>query len=412
MNILLINPRNGNPNTKPPLGLLSIGTICKQAGHSVVILDAALLDLDAKQVAIHAGYADMVGLTAMTPLVGNALSIAAAIKKLNADIPIIIGGVHASLFPDELYKTGLFSSVVVGEGEDTIFDILASIQSPEAKLKPIYKPTKFAEIPMLDYSLIDIEAYQPRYPHAQRTPWVSTQTSRGCPFNCSFCCNIFGHKHRSMPPAQIIQMINGLVNGYGVKDITFYDDEFTLDRNHVIQLCELINDSKLATDLTWTCEARVDMVDSELLASMRKAGCRLIYFGIESGNQHILDKLNKHQTLEAVSQAVELTHRSGIQSAGYFMLGCPDETKDSMKQTVAFSLELKLDHAQFSVCCPLPGSELYKQYGDGKDWDSYQYLANVPKVACAAELNIGEIEKAVEEANNLFNQKVALGGKG
>ena len=400
MNILLINPRNGNPNTKPPLGLLSIGTICKQAGHNVSILDAALLDLDANQVVVRTRCADIVGLTAMTPLVDEALSVATAIKGLNADIPIIIGGVHASLFPDEMYKTGLFNSVVAGEGEDIILDLLSDAQSPGAKLEPIYSPTKFAEIPIPDYSLIDIEAYQPHYPHAQRTPWVSVQTSRGCPYKCSFCTNIFGHKYRSMPPARIIQMINGLVNDYGIKDITFYDDEFTLNRSRIMKLCKMISDRRF--DLTWTCEARVDLVDSELLASMRKAGCRLIYFGIESGNQHILDKLNKHQALEDVSRAVRLTHNTGMQAAGYFMLGCPDETKDTMKRTVDFSLELKLEHAQFSVCCPLPGSELFKQYGDGKDWASYQYLADVPKVTCGTELDIDEIEATVKEANRMF----------
>ena len=402
MNILLINPRNGNANTKPPLGLLSIGTICKQSGHNVLILDAALLGLDAKQVAIHAQHADIVGITAMTPLVGEALSIAMAIKEFNAGIPIIIGGVHASLFPGEMQKTGLFNSVVAGEGEDIIINLLADIQSPGSKLKPIYKSTKFAEIPIPDYSLIDIGAYQPRFPHAQRTPWVSVQTSRGCPYNCSFCSNIFGHKYRSMPPAQVIQMIEGLVNDYGIKDITFYDDEFTLNHNRIMELCSIISDRQF--DLTWTCEARVDLVDVELLASMRRAGCRLIYFGIESGNQHILDKLNKCQALEDISRAVRLTHNTGMQAAGYFMLGCPDETRDSMKQTVDFSLELELEHAQFSVCCPLPGSELYKQYGDGKEWASYQYLADVPKVAYGTELDINEIEVAVREANCLFNK--------
>jgi len=404
MNILLINPRSGNPNTKPPLGLLSIGTICKQAGHDVIILDAALLDLDAKQVPVHAKYADVVGLTAMTPIVSEAINIANVIKKIYPQLPIIIGGVHASLFPDDLYKTGLFDTVVVGEGEDTILEILASIEFHEVKLKPLYQATKLADIPILDYSLLDIYGYQPRFPHAVRKPWISAQTSRGCPYSCTFCCSIFGKKHRSMPSVQIIQMIKGMVEKQGIKDVTFYDDEFTINRNHIMRLCRMISDMNF--DLTWTCEARVDMVDSELLECMRNAGCRLIYFGIESGNQNILDKLNKKQTLSDINKAVDLTHKAGIQASGYFMLGCPDETKDSMKQTVAYSLELKLDHAQFSVCCPLPGSKLYEDYGDGNEWNSYQYLAEVPKVTCINELSIDDIETAVREANYLFNKGI------
>lgn len=397
MNILLINPRTGNQYTKPPLGLMSIGTVCKQAGHQVSLLDMNI-DTDLKKAV---DGADIVGITAMTPYIYEAMAIAAEIKTLN--IPVIIGGVHATLFPQSVYLTGLFSSVIAGEGEDSALELLADLQSGE--IKPIYRnnPSHYVDIPAIDYSLIGINAYRPRYPHAKQLPWTSAQTSRGCPYSCSFCTNIFGHKYRAMKPLQVALMLKGLCSDYGIKDITFYDDEFTMDRNRVIVLCEMITALKL--DLTWTCEARVDMVDAELLATMKQAGCRLIYYGIESGNQHILDKLDKHIDLSRVRQVIKATICSGIEAAGYFMLGCPGETKGTMKQTVDFAQEIGLDHAQFSICSPMPGSKLFELYGKDTNWTNYQYLAGADKAICPCSLSIDELEEAVTEANELFNKE-------
>lgn len=391
MKILFINPNTGNKHTKPPLGLLSVGTVCKEAGHEVSILDAALLELSAEVVGKPAHRFDIVGITAMSPFIKEAMRIAIAFGK---DMPVIIGGVHATLFPEHLYLTGLFDSVIVGEGEDIILKVLADLEG--GNLKPIYKG-QVADILVPDYGLIDINAYRPRHPHAKRYPWTSVQTSRGCPFSCSFCTNIFGHKYRAMGPEQVYAMLDLLCTKYGVKDITFYDDEFTMDRKRIIDLCGLL--IKQPLDLEWTCESRVDLVDGELLKTMRRAGCRLIYYGIESGNQGILKGLNKTITLSKVVEAVKLTKDAGIMAAGYFMLGCPGETEATMEQTVNFAHNLGLGHAQFSVCSPLPGSRLYELYGNGKDWDNYQYLGGKDKVYCSGTVSPFDIEAMVEKAN-------------
>lgn len=394
MNILLINPGDATLYAKPPLGLLSVATVCRQAGHRVDILDmhiAADCSFD--------GY-DLIGLTAMTPTVRQAMELAVRIGRKP---PVVIGGVHATLFPEELYLTGLFDAVVMGEGEGVVLELLADQEA--GRLKPIYKAPQLGEVPVPDYSLISINAYRPRYPHAKREPWTSVQTSRGCPYSCRFCSNIFGHKYRAMLPGQVYGLLDTLCTQYGVRDLTFYDDEFTLDRRRVVEMCNLLVQRPL--DLEWTCEARVDLVDMELLTVMRKAGCRLIYYGIESGDQHILDRLNKTITLARVDSAVRFTREAGIKAAAYFMLGCPGETRETMKRTVDYARELRLDHAQFSVCSPLPGSALYEQYGRGKDWGRFQYLGGGEKACCSTEVGLDEVEAAVESANAEYSRCVA-----
>lgn len=406
MKILLINPNPLNKWAKPPLGLLSIGTICKKAGHEVAIWDAGidLRPIDERFLMPSYSWAenvlgeyDVIGITAMTVQIDRALNIAQFLKK-RVDKPLIIGGVHASIFPQQLYDTRLFDAVVVGEGEESILSILNDIKN----ISPIYETEKPVAIPILDYSLIDISAYKPRYPHGIRSNWTTAQTSRGCPYSCTFCCNIFGHKYRYMPVEDVITMLWKLCYEHDVRDITFYDDEFTLNKERVLELCTSMATIKF--DLTWSCESRVDMLDMELLEVMKRAGCRLIYLGIESGNQAILDKLNKRISLQQVMEAVSLIRKAGIQAAGYFMLGCPGETKQTMQETIFFASELQLDHAQFSVCSPLPGTALFKENGGNYNWNEYQYLANVPKVICDTELAYEEIEEAVNQSNLVFSK--------
>lgn len=402
MKITLINPNRHTGYPKPPLGLLAIGSVCKKAGHDVTILDADLLDLSPQNTALRAQSADIIGLTAMTPTANEAIAISESIKKLSCS-PVILGGIHATIYTDKL--TRYFDSVVCGEGESAILNVLADIRNKGLQAVYLPAPVDYPALDYPDYSLLDVPAYKPRYPHGIRTPWISLQTSRGCPFNCTFCCNkLFGRQYRAMPARKVGALLSSLVGQYGMKDLTFYDDEFTLDKTRVHTICEYIIERKF--DLTWTCEARVDLIDQNLLEHMAAAGCRLICYGIESGNQAILDSLRKGITLDQIKTAVHITNQAGIQAAGYFMLGCPGETCGTMHETVDFARSLKLGHAQFSACSPLPGSVLYEQSGNNHDWSQYQYLSRLPKILfTSSALSESDIENAVEAANAEYNQK-------
>lgn len=398
MKITFVNPNRYMGYGRPPLGLLSLATVCRASGFDASILDADLLKLEAEDVAAKVAGSDVIGLTAMTPAIGEAMRIALEVKLSFPDKFVLLGGVHASVFPDKMVETKLFDVVVAGEGELAIQDVLNDIKTGE--LKPFYRARRLESIPIPDYGLLDVTRYIPRYPHGTRQPWTCVSTSRGCPYRCTFCSkSVFGKKYRAMRPDDVARLLESLCTEYQIKDITFYDDEFTIDRTRVIEICRLIKDF----GLTWTCEARVDLVDGELLESMAGAGCRLIFYGIESGNQHLLDTLKKDITVEQVRITIRLTKMAGIQTAGYFMLGIPGETVDTINRTLQFCKELELDHAQFSICTPLPGSEMYQKCGM-PDTDGI-YLGNGARSLFAqCSLATEDIEQAVEYGNSLFRR--------
>lgn len=404
-----------------PLGLLSVGTVIKNAGHEVEIIDADLLDLTPEQVLPLVKDADIVGLTAMTPSYPEAVAIANLITDAYPKKWTIIGGVHASIFPKQVSDTKLFNAVVVGPGESSILRVLRDIIHHPDRRPTVYSPIEqktalgipnnelFKLIP--DYSLVDVLAYKPRYPHGVRDNWTIASTSRGCPWGCTFCSKaVFGHRYRYMPPGNVIQLLTDLYNDYGIRDITFYDDEFTISADRTNGLCSELFDSGL--DITFTCESRIDSIlkPALSLSLLKDAGCRLIYFGIESGNQSILNTLNKRTTLPQIREAIAMTQDAGIQAAGYFMFGAPGETKETIKETIDFSRSLNLDHAQFSTCSPLPGSKLYDEYvktHDIHNWQDFQYLSKSSKVMFTTdELTADYLEKVTEEANAYYYEAV------
>jgi radical SAM superfamily enzyme YgiQ (UPF0313 family) len=391
VNIVFVNPPTGNPYPKPPLGLLQVATACKRYGYDVRILDADLLKLDVVQITDAVADADAVGITAMTPAYETALSIADHVYFGN-HAGLIIGGVHATIFPEHVKSEGYFDAVIAGEGEESVIMALRAIEGGD--LTPtVYEqmPLDYDTIPVPDYSLIDVAAYRPRHPHGERLPWTAVHTSRGCPSRCTFCSKaVFGSCYRGMSAKSVHYLMQSLAMS-GVRDITFYDDEFMLDQTRLSDLCDALLCEPL--DLTWTCEARVTSVLP--LPKARAAGCRLVYLGIESGNDSILRTLRKGFTTDRVRRAVEMCQAASIKVAGYFMLGCPGETEQTIRQTVDFADELGLDHAQFSICTPLPGSELYAQYGDGNG----AYLGDGAKPVLVPP-EIGTlVTAAVDEAN-------------
>jgi len=182
---------------------------------------------------------------------------------------------------------------------------------------------------------------------------------RGCPYNCSFCSNnaVFGRKIRWKSPKRVIEEIENLKKEYGVREISFWDDMMTVSRKWMMDFCnELI---KRKTDVTWTCYARVNTVDLEMLRAMKKAGCWNIFYGYEAGDQQLLDNINKGITLQQICDANKWTKEAGIEVRGSFMIALPGETPELARKTVAFACELNPDYAQFSITTPYPGTKLW-----------------------------------------------------
>ena len=398
MKILLINPPGKTSFIAPPLGLMSLAASLRNSGHSPEILDYLIEDFNQDSLFKNVQKFDLIGITSVSPHINNALNLAHLIKENFPNKIIVLGGAHASLLPQETIQNNPFIDFLIrGEGEKRIIQLIEYIQG-KRKLKELdgitfkkdnkiinIQPKEFIQnldnLPMPAYDLIPFKKYS-SYLQSQFQPTITMLTSRGCPFNCIYCSKpVFGSSTRTRSPESILKEIIFLKENYNIKEIIFYDDTFTLEKERIIKLCELIIENNIK--INWKCETRVNSVDQKLLNLMKKAGCYMICYGIESGNQKILNILKKGITLEQIEKAIDITKKAKIKILGYFMIGIPEETKENIKETIAFAKKLNPDYAQFSIATAYPGTELYqiaeKQGKITKDFSSGFYALTKQK---------------------------------
>ncbi|MFH1563963.1 MAG: radical SAM protein [Nitrospirota bacterium] len=385
-------------NTMPSLGLCHLAAVVKRANFEVIIIEASSLNLsyDETLSQILAVSPEYVGLTATTCSIHNAGKLARMIKDKKKGIKIIIGGPHVTAIPEETMKRfPAFDIGVLGEGEETIKEILAS-NGDLSGIKGLIVPTEAGfhlagkrdfiknldELPFPAWELLkDFPSiYRPAAFRFKRLPAVSLVTSRGCPNQCIFCDRaVFGNKCRAFSAEYILELIKDLQARFGIKEILFEDDTLTMFKKRLISICENILEENI--DLSWTCLGRVDMVDLAMLKLMKKAGCWQISYGIESGSQRILDFIHKKISLDQVLNAVELSKKAGIMTKGFFILGHPTETKESIQTTIDFAKKIRIDDISVSLLTPFPGSELYEIAGKfGRfedDWSKMNLLQSV-----------------------------------
>jgi anaerobic magnesium-protoporphyrin IX monomethyl ester cyclase len=209
-------------------------------------------------------------------------------------------------------------------------------------------------------------------------------SSRGCPFYCTFCESslLFGRMFRARSPKNVVDEMKQLINEYHPKTIEFSDDLFTLNMKRTETICDEIR--RRGLDIPWACSSRVDTVSRSLLRKMKKAGCILIYYGVESGSQRVLNLMRKHIKIEQIIKAIKWTKEVGIEILASFIIGFPGETREDMQKTIAFAKRLDVDYAQFSFATPYPGTELYQMAKEKgllltEDWS--QYTAGKPVIA-------------------------------
>lgn len=199
---------------------------------------------------------------------------------------------------------------------------------------------------------------------------------RGCPGRCTFCYRSFRGILRKRSAASILKEIEILQRDYGIKEVAFYDDTFTMFRDVVQEFCQTVIDKKI--DITWSCFTRVDCVNEELLKLMKRAGCHLILFGVESADEQILKNVNKRISLKQAKDIVKLARKIGIETRASFMFGNQGETEETIKKTIDFSIELDPDEAQFNIATPYPGTEFFdwakkNGYIKSLNWNDYSY---------------------------------------
>lgn len=378
----------------PSLGLAYIAAVLEKDGHEVKYLDCSAEQMTVKDAAAALekyGEMDFVGFTATTPLVNNALRIAERVKEIWPASKVIFGGVHPSIMPDETIAHPQVDFVAIDEGEETMRE-LAGGKNREEILGLVYKkdgriiknfPRSLIQnldsIPPPAYHLLPMDKYYPAVGSYKRLPAMSIFATRGCPGRCTFCYRTFRGIVRKRSARNIMDEIKLLQKNYGIKEISFYDDTFTLFKDVVREFCDIIKKEKI--DLTWSCFTRVDHIDEGLLRAMKSAGCHLILFGVESGDETILKNINKRISLTQAKEVVRAARRAGIETRASFMFGNQGETEETIKKTIDFSIVLDPDEAQFNIATPYPGTEMFvwakvNGFITTYNWDDYS-MSNI-----------------------------------
>ena len=364
----------------PPIGLMYVAAALEKAGFEVQMLDNYLMKKpieEIKQLIISLN-PQIVGITCGSATYQRCVETAKAIKQAKSDCKIVVGGWHASYMPDSLLEHSEVDYVVMGEGERAITQLATAITNhaetqvatiPGVACKRLGTNIKntpqyienLDEIPYPARHLLPLELYDRTIEFLDAKPADVMSVSRGCIFNCGFCetRKLWGNICRGFSPKRVIGEIQDLQSKYGTKGIYFINDNFTLRKKETAELCTLMIENKL--DLEWVCDTRVDLVNNELLALMNKAGCKTIWFGVESASLRILQCIGRNTTPQQVETAFKLAKKNNIKTACSFMLGLPDETLADMEASLKFAKKLNPDWCQFNTFIAYPDSRLYNE---------------------------------------------------
>jgi len=390
MKIILVNPPSRELKREeviiPPLGLAYLASVLEREGHGVRIFDAFALRLSWNEFEeeVKKEKADLIGIGGMTPTIDLSLR---AIKICRPHTrTIVMGGPHFSVRQQEFFKDcPELDFGIVGEGEASFPALVRRLEEgkdpwdvpglvgPDQLNQPGDFIGNLDGLPFPARHLLPNASY--RYALWPGKKVTTLITSRGCPYRCIFCDkSISGSKWRARSPRNVLDEMEQIVKELKIQSLVIYDDLFTFDKQRTIEICQGILERGLQFE--WKCEGRVDRADREMLSWMKKAGCKLIAYGVESGNQEGLDYLRKGITLPQIRRAFELTRQAGIRPMAYFILGIPVETFEQSLRTIEFAKELNPDYAQFSILSPYPGTKLYQE-AKAKGW--YQEVdANNP----------------------------------
>lgn len=360
----------------PPMGLAFLASALREKGYEPAIFDASTEKkpfLKLERI-IKTGGFNIYGIGFSSMTAEGAFKTAEIIKNADKNSIIIAGGYHPTVMTKETLANPNFDFVIHGEGEITLPELLHKIEKKETDFEKILgiafrkdgeiktNPSRplienLDSLPLPAYDLLKLNAYSS--PSTTRKPYISYIRSRGCPFSCNFCGvqKMFTQRYRFESPEKTIENIEELVRKFGVKEILFKDSEFVINKKSVIDFCDSLIQKKY--DLVWGVNARADMVDKELLKKMRLAGCNQITYGLESGDQNILNSIRKNITLEQAREAIKITKNTGIRCVANFMLGNPGETVETMNKTIKFAAELDPDYAVFNYLIAFPGSDVY-----------------------------------------------------
>jgi anaerobic magnesium-protoporphyrin IX monomethyl ester cyclase len=377
-------PRKGRHWIMPSLGLAYLNSALRSAGYSCRHIDHTFLERSEVLDLIAALRPRVIGVYCMVTMQDEAFSLAADLRG-KAEL-LICGGPYPSGEQEPFLD--LFDAVCVGEGEETIVEVMRHLDDrrfeevrglvfkrpdgeivktearPRSKDMSVLAPPYRADLPNAEYI-----AYWRHHWGEATTPLMA---SRGCPFRCDFCHKpVFGDLFRARSSESVIAEMREIAD-LGYDHVWMSDDLFTLNYHRTTALCVDIEAARMP--LTWECLSRVTHVDYELFAQMKRAGCKRIFFGIESGDERVLKEMRKGITPDQSRAAVDACVKAGIKAAGFFMVGYLGETPDSLMRTINFSTRLPLDYVSYTIAYPLPGTKFYSRVKERRAQGEWHYI--------------------------------------
>ncbi len=370
----------------PPIVLAYVAAILEKAGHHVMIVEANALKLTKEQaLALMKGFApDLIGFRADTYWFHRVVEWASYFKEC-LDVRIVVGGINITLYPKESLSRRCFDYGISGEANESLPRLVACLEgglSVATVEGLVYRSGDEVVVNPPSRSLVSFDAYPFPARHllpnhlyssfiSQRKNYTIVLTSTGCPFECSFCAiNRQAFRHRSVQ--NVADEVERCYKDFNVREVDFFSSSFFSSRPFVLEFCREI--VRRGIKVEWSCRSRVDQVDEEVLGAAFLAGCRKIYYGIESVSSEVLSSIAKGVDIGQVRKAVKLTREAGISTLGFFMVGNPGDTRESIMATIDFAKELELDYVQVcrTIAKPNTGLNDVMIARSGKDhWRSY-----------------------------------------
>jgi len=429
MRVLLLRPAAEKKSMARvlPLGLLAIGSVLKRAGHQVKILDLRISNSPDEELesVMRSFDPQVVGIGVMTIECKYGFVDAAKVKEINPGVTIVFGGPHCSHEPQFILNDPNVDLMVSGEGDLTIVELIDALEQdrdienvPGIAYKKNGSYIRTADRPVIrdldkfdqEYNLINLERYfnfqssMDFFPVFRNKRFLPLVTSRGCPFKCTYCHDIFDKSIQYRSPKAVVDEIEYLINEYGIREFHIVDDVFNVNMKRAKIVLDAIIQRNLNIHISFPNGLRADFFDDELIDKMQRAGVYRMALGIESGSQRIQDMIKKDLDINIIYDVVEKLTRARMSVHGFFMLGFPSETRDEMKETIDFACDLGLTTANFSLVIPNPGTDLRQTFIESResnfeDFSEYTFDA----ASCnASEVEGDDLVKLKREANRKF----------
>lgn len=401
----------------PPIGILHIASFLEREGIEVSVLDHAAKACSLQDVTkwVKKENPDLLGFSVLTTSSLTAVKIAEEVKKENPHLPIVFGGVHATFNAERLLrKYDCINVIVLGEGEQTCLELAErfedggdlkevrgiSFRQGERIVSTLERPLNkdVDHLPFPDRGLLNDEYHSVICGIAVAPKRFTTMlSSRGCSYSCRFCeCSKFTHNFwRARSVENIIEEMM-LIESQGYKQVLFVDDNFTLNWKRVVKLCRRMREEGI--DLDWFCDSRVDRCSYDMLREMTRAGCKLLYLGVESANQRILDYYRKGTTPQQSMEAARKARKAGIDIiVGSFIVGAPHESRKEIENTLKFAQRIDIDVAQFNLLMVFPGTALWAEMERKTSIDAEKYWET--------GMGVSEFSPLSDEIRRIFHER-------